>query len=548
MDSDIYQRLIESLDHLITKLDDDAFDYTPMIDSFVHSTGEHIMALDQTHDIDSPVNTPRDLTPDSDTHKIVKFKGKFEVPEISHIESHEHVLESKEDSGMPFPVLPIIPIIFPFLPTFWLPERWKPPAPISPPISPPLVVPTPIRLPKTQTQKDQKPVERPVNRPIWDPAAWATYGLAALLALKDGLESKKRLLEQKETWLVVGLLGGYLARKAIWYQIGRLAARGPGWFKAAGAAMLGIGTLATAQGAEEETRREGILEDYVKINIDLDQVNQAIILKQLEQGARDPMSSGDSLPPSEQLDPAVDDFYDKTNWFHDFPGDWSQMRRVYFNQEQTGIVDDDPNHSLIKVNPSVFYEQLKERAETEKSGDRFDPTQGWTATRKLHKISKAIEFFGNRSGVKPGDEFQSGHVRENAAILYGEYEHLAKYPAASVKYNNRSPSYIEAGKAVPMWIDKSGRHPEITDVDREHFPEISKKIQSNIIRDDNEQYERLRKTSRIQKLPTTNLDLDSMSIRKINELLEDYIISRKRNQEKRSEILTEIEGIRLDAK
>ena len=199
----------------------------------------------------------------------------------------------------------------------------------------------------------------------------------------------------------------------------------------------------------------------------------------------------------------------------------------------------------IRVNPSVFYEQLKSQADAEKNRDKniADPTQGWSATRKLYKISKAIEFFGNQSGVKPGGEFQTGHARESAAILYGEYEHVARYPQVLVKYTNRSPSYIESGKAVPHWLKKYGRPPDITDVDRKFHPEASEKIHQQIIRDTSEQYEHLRTVSRIEELPATNPGLDSANIRRINEALEDYIIDAKRNKQTREQIIQDIQSL-----
>jgi len=527
MDPSLYQRLVDLLDLLVSRLETDNIDYEPMLASFANNTEQHIMSLEDTNSISTSEAPPRDLSPESDMHTITRFKGKFGIPEISRTERFENKLESKDQSFLPL-ALPIIPILFPFIPPIFFPEsrriRPKPKTNVRHVVEPDVVIET-VEIPEY----------------TFDP--WAVP-VATLVGQLARIKLRVRELSNRYPEIIPGdiikgtaAIGAIILLLRLWPPTGAISK-----IATATGALIAALTPAMAASMDNESsearqNRKNAYREYVDI---VDQYNELdSIIKWRESNEGKTEGLGDlaggfaldkhrdtlreieattqyTLPPRSQE--AIDnEYYDRGDWFYDFKNGWPTIRDIMFIGKQIdpskapedlrkdAAIFSDTTTTFYKIVPSAVYKRLEE--------ETIDGNPN--SARKLSKILAAKKYFSDdRYRFRESGTFRADKIPRDL-LIRREYYSIGRH-------SDESYVLTTGDDLVQPEIDIDNLQPRDHKEITRHLSEIVK-IEPPIIS------------------PTS--PQQQQSYEEVNKLLEEYILLSKKNKSTKDTLIQDIKSI-----
>lgn len=528
MDSQAYETLLDRFSTYIDNIQVEDLDYRTVIQHYAEVVNSNISKI---YGLTFPVDEEEDET---SGHHLRSFSGRLEVPSIKRDYDEEISVGSKTTSSLPLlSLLPIAIFLKPPIP-FIFPQDRPGHRPVRHPYGNPNPVPVKFPLPTLVDEKEKKrkpaPNEKPIH--IWEPAIWATYGLLALLAQKKLVEKTLRDLERENPWLLNIVKGVAITVAAL--AIFRAVRKIPNPIAKVIGYLGTIGIITTQATAEEKEHRANIMIAYGSELEKLDQIERAIKLKQLDEGSIKPYVEKEALASIDKNR----EWYDDNNWFHDLPGDWPTMRDLYFSPHPVPM-EDAPEDlrkstggfgmaSYYVMQPTYLYDDL---IKTASAGDSAELRS--SAGRKLNLITIAAEKFGKEAanipqalhGEKRRPQLDLALKAGAFATLHGvttytgEEDYSLNTPSLT-KEHLKMTSRIEDRTGVSLTPGLRSANPQLTPIT---------------------QAQNLSRTSRIDTSDLYEAKRENTDLTKqINELLEDYILSKKSGDTEKRVLLNRI--------
>lgn len=523
MNNQLFKALLDRLSAYIDGIQADSINYETVVQSYGKIAGSSLARI-------SNVTFPSESEQPDKTggYHIKSFRGTLQVPTIKKTHEKNFITKIKKPKSLlgtlflpsiPLFKLPFIPPIFdpdfdlrrhPF--RFPLPRTVPVPSPKtvfeSPRESPPVTVPP--RIPGTDRVREREPTGKPTGPLLWQPKLWATYSLQALLQHEQHKKVIIQRIEEVNPWLVAAVTAGGVAIRVAAPAIFR-ALQKTNIPKVKAIGYLGLlGLSVVSAPAEEKEQKAKILLKYGEHLADLEEIQKAIKLKKLTGGEISPYSiESDHVSKNKE-------WYDNSDWFHEFPGDWPTMRDIYFTAKAVAYTDapgDMQQFGHLKestmfyiMQPTYLYDDL---INTANNTANFE--EGTDASRKLKLIITASKKFGkeaadkipkHRHGVKREPDldralWSGGFARFHGMTFYTEDQDY-KLTIPELSRKSLKKQIDDKGVTLTQGLGTTTPHTQ-----RTHLQNLSR-------------------TSRIK---VDNIDEEG--IEKINKLLENYILNRK---------------------